>query len=70
MIVCYANRPDGYKGHTTQVKLVLDNGKLYEYHKHGHHMSPVLYQYIFNNTEEALWYVNRKSDFYTGVTTA
>jgi len=70
MIVCYANRPDGYNGHTARVKLVLDNGKLYEYHKHGHHMSPVLDMYIFNNEEEALWYVNRKLDFYTGVTTA
>lgn len=69
MIVCYADRPDGYNGHTARVKLVLDNGKLYEYHKHGHHVSPVLDMYLFPNAETALWYVKRKSDFYTNVTT-
>ena len=69
MIVCYADRPDGYNGHTARVKLVLDKGKLYEYHKYGHHPSPVLDMYRFPNAETALWYVKRKSDFYTNVIT-
>lgn len=68
MIVCYADRPDGYNGHTARVKLMLDKGKLYEHHGRGFHMSPVLYMYLFPNAETALWYVKRKSEFYTNVT--
>ena len=67
MIVCYADRPDGYNGRTARVKLVLDKGKLYEYHDSGFHVSPVLDMYRFPNAETALWYVNKKSDFYTNV---
>ncbi len=66
-VVCYAERPDGYNGQTAQVLITLDNGKLYENHKHGRHLSPVLDGYLFDNTETALWYVKRKSEFYSNV---
>ena len=68
MIICYADRPDGYNGHTARVKLVLDKGKIYEHHDSGFHMSPVMDMYRFPNAETALWYVKKKSDFYSNVT--
>ena len=66
-VVCYADRVDGYNGDTSRVLITLENGKVYENHAHGSHRSAVLDMYIFDNVDTALWYVKRKSEFYSNV---